>query len=141
MAPNAEMLDDLIQRYLELYRRHGHTHKGDDRRQFDKAQRELWALAQAICKLTHPKIQSELDAARRDAVAQINLHIEHASPIVVSPRPKQRPISWTEFQLTPELSVDPQTTGACVSIDVAKRLRFAHKNQISAVYDIVHRRS
>jgi hypothetical protein len=133
-------LEIILQRYLELHSRYGHTpRRHEERPQFDQAQRELWVLAQAICKLAFPKIQSELEAAQRDAIAQIRLHIEHATPVVVHPRRRQRPVIWSDFQLTPELSLDPTTTGACVTTDVAKRLHKAHKHQVSTVLSVVHK--
>ena len=131
--------DDLINRYLELQRKFAHCNRHTDRRQFDEAQRELWALAQAICQLTNPHIQQELDAARRDVMAQVNLHIENVGPVVVRPRAYKRPITWPEFQITPELSTDPTITGASVSADVAKRLRNAHKQQISLVFSVTRK--
>jgi hypothetical protein len=131
-------LDSILQRYFELHSRFGHSPRRGDRSQFREAQRELWALAQAICKITHPKIQAELEAAQRDAIAQIRLHVEHAGPAVVHPRRRQRPILWSDYELTPEFSLDPTTTGACVTKDVAKRLREAHKHQVSAVSSVIH---
>jgi len=136
-----EKADDLIARYSELQRRFGHApRRPEDRRHFDNAQRELWALAQAICQLTYPHIQHELDAARRDVMAQVNLHIENAGPVEVRPHKQKRPITWPEFQLTPELSIDPTITGACVTIEVAKRLQKAHKLQVQMVYAATRRR-
>lgn len=134
-------VEDLVATYHELFSQYGHApRRGGDDPRFIAAQRQLWLLAQAICQLTHPQIQAELDAARRDAIAQIRLHVENASPVVVSPRRRQRPITWADIQLTPELSVDPTTVGACVTVDVAKRLTRAHKEQVKAVLSIVHRR-
>jgi len=132
-------LDAILQQYLELSRQYGHCPRGTrDRTAYDYAQHELWALAQAICHLTHPTIQRELDAARRDVVAQVNLHIEHVGPVVVRPARRSRPASWAEFQLTPELATDLTITGATVTLDAAKRLREAHKRQVSHIYSVVH---
>jgi len=140
MAQCGRKLDDLISRYLELHRQYGHApRRREDRPHFEKAQRELWQLAQAICSLTHPALQAELDAARRDVMAQVCLHIINCGPVVVRPRNYLRPITWPEFQLTPELSQDVTITGATVTSDVAKRLRLAHKNQVSAIYAIIHK--
>lgn len=134
-------IDAILHRYRELSACYGHApRRAAERPAYDNAQRELWALAQAICQLTQPTIQAELDAARRDAIAQIRLHVERVSPVAVYPRPRQRPVPWTEFQLTPELSVDPSTTGACVTTDVARRLHRAHKLQVSIVINVVHSR-
>jgi hypothetical protein len=132
-------LDDLVSRYLDLYRQFGHAPRRGDRPTFNKAQRELWQLAQAICTLAHPKIQAELDAARRDVMAQVRLHIENIGPVVVRPKHHSRPVTWAEFQLTPELSMDMNITGASVTKDVARRLREAHRQQISAIYAIAHK--
>ena len=138
---NFEMgkLDDILYRYLELSAQYAHCpRRPHDRPLYDEAQRELWALAQAICQLTNPKIQIELDAARRDVMAQVRLHIENVGPVVVRPARKPRPMGWAEFQLTPELATDLTITGATVTLDVAKRLREAHKQQVSRVYTVVH---
>ena len=135
-----EPLDGFLLRYRELTARYAHAPRlRADRPLYENAQRELWQLAQAICHMSAPNLQRELDAARRDAVAQIRLHLENVGPIVIRPSPRDRPRSWAEFQLTPELSYDAATSGATITTDVARRLIRAHKAQVHHVYDVVRR--
>lgn len=133
----------LVERYNQLYKLYGHLHRRPspaERVRYEYAQRELWALAQAICGLTNPHLQAELDSARRDVVAQVNLHIEGVGPVEVRPRQILRARTWPDYPITPEFALDPTLTGACVTSDVATRLRKAHKEQVKYVYAIVHRR-
>lgn len=134
----------LVARYNQLYKLYGHLHRRPsptERARFEYAQRELWALAQAICGLTNPHLQAELDSARRDVIAQVNLHVEGVGMVEVRPASISRPRTWPDYPMTPEFSVDPTLTGASITNDVVARLKKAHKEQVKVVYAIVHGRS
>ena len=135
-------IDEYVRHFNDLSARFAHApRRGCDRPLYELAQRELWQLAQAICHMSAPKLQHELDLARRDVVAQIRLHIENVGPVVVRPAARDRPRSWAEYHITPEISYDPSTNGATITTDVARRLLRAHKAQVHHVFGVVNKRS
>jgi hypothetical protein len=60
---------------------------------------------------------------------QVRLHIKAATGArVVTERPR-RPLAWPDFQITPEIAVDPNITGNAVLTPVLKKLKLALRAQ------------
>ena len=107
---------------------------------FHTAQVEMFQLAQLICMMIRPDVQVELDSVRREIVEQIGMHIK--APIgarVVTKRIPDSHLLWSEFQLTPEIAVDPTITGNVVLLPLLKRLKALLRAQVGCVNTTVYR--
>jgi hypothetical protein len=100
----------------------------------------MFNLAQMICMLTKPDIQLELDAVRREIIEQIRLNIK--VPTGARVETKRIPaghLLWSEYQLTPELTVDPNITGNAVLFPLLTRLKALLRAQAGCVNTRVYR--
>jgi hypothetical protein len=126
-----------IARFRELRQRHGHLPRNrtaDMAHQFHAAQVEMFNLAQVICMLVDPAIQLELDATRREIMEQIELNIKVPTGArVETKRITSGHLIWSEFQLTPEIAVDPTITGNAVLFPFLRRLRALLRAQVGLV--------
>jgi hypothetical protein len=123
----------LCDRFHALSKQYGHAPRGrttpEVRRLYNHAQTELFQLAQAICKIANPEIQANLEVARSEIMEQVRVHVKVATGArVVSERPI-RAVAWYDFQITPEISFDPNITGNAVLRDELKRLKAALRAQ------------
>jgi len=79
-------------------------------------------------------VQSELDSARRELVAQLSKCVRTTvTGAVVVPRKQKRSLAWREVQLTPELSIDPDLSGLAVLKADLERLRVALRAQAAVL--------
>jgi len=137
-------LEEAIARFKELRGRHGHLSRQDRSeyavRCFHTAQVEMYQLAQVICMLLTPAIQIELDEVRREIMEQIDLKIKVPTGArVTTKRIPKSSLLWSEFQITPEISVDPTITGNMVLRPLLKRLKGLLRAQCSTVNARVYR--
>lgn len=136
-------LEIAIQRFKELKKQSYMPRRGrtpEMLRQFHSAQIEMFYIAQKICMLTRPDIQLTLDAVRRKIVEQIELSIK--APIgarVMTQRVNSSALTWSEYQLTPEISSDPTITGNVVLMPLLRQLKESLRAQVSHVITIVRR--
>ena len=137
-------LEQAVARFKELRGRHGHLSRQDRSahavRCFQAAQVELYQLAQVICMLLTPAIQIELDEVRREIMEQLDLRIK--TPVgarVVTKRIPKSNLLWSEFQITPEISVDPTITGNMVLRPLLQKLKGLLRAQCSTVNARVYR--
>jgi hypothetical protein len=100
------------------------------------SQIEMFYLAQAICSQHAPIIQENLNNARRKVIEEINLGPTDVGG-QVTPSRQTNFHRWSDFQITPEFSLDPFVTGKYISKGAITRLRQAHKEQVQAVINIV----
>lgn len=115
----------LVERFVVLQRTFAHIRPQDTadyRRAYRSAHEELWVIAQALCALADPGLQSHLDATRRLILAEIHKHIS-IGDTVIKPTTRSRPMRWYEHELTPELTYDPRLTGSLLSHALVKTLR------------------
>lgn len=138
MIQRQTLLEAAITRFRELRQHHGHLprrHKTDDMvRQFHAAQVEMFNLAQVICMLVAPATQLELDAIRREIMEQIELNIKVPTGArVVTRRIPTGHLLWSEYQLTPEITVDPSITGNAVLFPLLQRLKVLLRAQVGLV--------
>jgi len=132
------ILDMAIARFRELRGKHGHLPRNGRTpeviRHFHAAQVEMFNIAQLICFLVGPEVQLELDATRREIIEQIELNIKVPTGArVVTKRIPMGHLLWSEFQLTPEISVDPNITGNAVLFPLLKKLKGLLRAQCSLV--------
>jgi hypothetical protein len=83
-------------------------------------------------------VQSELDSARRELVAQ--LHSCVRTPVtgaLVVPCKRPRPLYWRDVQITPEITLDPDISGLAVLRPDLKRLKLALRMQGSVLCPII----
>lgn len=99
---------------------------------------EMFYLAQAICSRSHPELQQELDQLRRDVMDEVNNGPLEATGGIYPTQVRQSH-HWTDFQLTPELALDPALTGRFVSAGKIRRLNQILKLQIQTVLKEVGR--
>jgi hypothetical protein len=123
----------LCARFQELTKHFSHLPRNNRdatrRRLYVQAQEELFRLAQAICELADPAVQARLEEVREEAMAQVRLHVRVPTGArVVTERPR-RPLSWVDFQITPEITVDPHIAGSAVLSPILKRLKLALRAQ------------
>ncbi|MGH9426568.1 MAG: hypothetical protein ACRD2L_09755 [Terriglobia bacterium] len=134
----------LIQRFRELAistqaqgsRQHG-RHAARMKVGQVEAQIEMFLIAQAICALTQPKLQESLDKTRAAIVAEIvgYKHDLSSADAVVTPADHLKCLrwSWRDYQITPEVSHDPELAGRVVSYRLVTKLRHLHKAQVRVV--------
>lgn len=132
------LLEISIGRFRALRQHYGHLPR--QRRtlelieQYRMAQVEMFHLAQVICSLVDPTLQLELDTIRREIMQQIDLHIKVPTGArVVTKRTTPGQLTWSEYQITPEISVDPTITGNAVLFPLLRRLRVALRAQVGLV--------
>lgn len=122
---------DLSRAYAHSPGRHGSP---EARRLYYQAQLELWRLAQLIVGVTHPDIQLALDTVRRSISAQLSCALK--TPVTgASVRTSKiyRPLHWQDYQLTPELSIDPTIGGSAVLRQDLKKLKELLRSQSTAL--------
>jgi hypothetical protein len=143
MLEKQTSLQLAIARFKELRQTHGHLPRNrtvDMVHQFHAAQVEMFNLAQVICMLTEPGIQLELDATRREIIEQIELNIKVPTGArVVTKRIASGHLLWSEFQLTPEIAVDPTITGNAVLFPYLRKLKALLRAQCGLVNTMVLR--
>lgn len=144
MEKEEALLFQAITRFRELRGKHGHLSRQDRSeyaiRCFHVAQVELFNLAQMICMLVDPPIQLELDAVRREIMEQIELNIKVPTGArVETKRIYTSRLLWSEFQLTPEIAVDPTIAGNAVLFPLLKRLKVLLRAQCGRVNTAVYR--
>ena len=128
------MLAIAVERFTELSRHFAHPPgrhgTPEQRRHYTQAQLELWNLAQTICGMLNPQVQSELDSARRELVSQLSRCVR--TPVtgaLVIPCKRTRPLYWRDIQITPEITLDPDLSGLAVLRPDLKRLKLALRAQ------------
>jgi hypothetical protein len=128
-------------RNLSLQYRHvprgSHSRDADARRHYAQAQTELFQLAQAICKVAEPAVQSELEAARLDLVEQIRLHVKTPVGPCVLPHVRSKLLAWSDYQITPELTSDPSIAYNAVLKPALARLKAALRAQWAVLNRVV----
>jgi hypothetical protein len=136
MTKDLTLLEMAIARFRELHQQHGHLprssrHRTPDMlRQFHAAQCEMFHLAQVISMLVDPKTQLELDNVRREIMEQIELNIKVPTGARVETKQLGTgQLIWSEFQLTPEIAVDPTITGNAVLWPLLRRLKALLRTQ------------
>jgi len=100
----------------------------------------MYNIAQALCAAEAPEVQHELDAVRREIVDQVsrNRPVVEPSPGVFTPLPKKiKQCDWTDFQLTPEITISPLVAGHLVPRDLVNRLLKLHRMQVSVVTSLI----
>lgn len=115
----------IVDRFLILERTFRHIPPFADsgyRDAFRRAHEELWVLAQALCALADPGLQSALDQTRRAILQEIHDHLQtgHA---VLKQTTRPRIMRWYEHELTPEITHDPTIHGSIISRRSLKNLR------------------
>ena len=83
-------------------------------------------------------MQSELDSARRDLVAQLQKCIR--TPVTgaaMGTVKLRRPPTWQDAHLTPELSIDPTITGNAVVRRDVERLKAALRAQFATLRKLI----
>lgn len=94
----------------------------------------MFNIAQMICSLVDPGLQLDLDTCRREIIQQIELNIKVPTGArVVTRRITNSNLIWSEFQLTPEISVDPGITGNAVLFPFLRRLKALLRAQVGLV--------
>lgn len=135
-----------IARFRELRGKWGHLpvrgRTPEIKRLFNAAQVEMFYLAQVICDSLDPAIQHALDETRREIVEQIELGIKVPTGArVVTKRIANGNFIWSEFQITPELAVDPSITGNAVLHPLLKKLRALLRAQVATVNGAIYGRA
>jgi hypothetical protein len=138
MLSRETLLEVSISRFRALRQRYGHLPRQrrtpESIEQFRMAQVEMFHLAQVICGLVNPALQLELDTTRREIMQQIDLNIKVPTGArVVTKRTTPGQLTWYEYQITPEISVDPTITGNAVLFPLLRRLRVALRTQVGLV--------
>jgi hypothetical protein len=90
---------------------------------------EAWQIAQTLHGICYPEDQKRLDQARRDIMSYLarSENQWNDSHTIVPSRRRLR--SWTEVELTPELSWSTLLAGRTVPNALVKRLRTALGHQ------------
>lgn len=105
---------------------------------------EAWQIAQTLHGIRHREDQEKLDNARRDVVSYLSRSDNkwsrpgdnlHSHTIVMS---RKRLRSWTEVELTPELSWSMLLAGKTVPNKLVKALRVALAKQHSNLRLLLH---
>jgi hypothetical protein len=105
---------------------------------------EAWQIAQTLHGCRHPADQEHLDAIRRQIVRYLSTtenpwnkrYQDPHTHIVVPSTRKLR--SWTEIDLTPELSWSMQMAGRTIPNRLVKLLRVALGKQHNNIKAILH---
>ena len=105
---------------------------------YEQAQVEMFYLAQAICSQVDPALQQELDSVRREIVEQLNLHIKVPTGARIVTKKVRSSIAWSDYQLTPEMMVDPTITGNAILYPLLKKLKALLRTQVSTVTRQIH---
>ena len=102
------------------------------RNMFNIAHIELFYIAQAIGAIYASDEQQALDAARRQAMRE--MESSTSKDVLVKPtRRIVKAIRWTEYLLTPELDSSPTLSFKTLTKATATRLKRAHRAQVQAV--------
>lgn len=138
MLSRETLLEISIARFRGL--RQNYAHLPRQRRtperieQFRMAQVEMFNLAQVICTLIDPQLQLRLDTVRREIMQQIDLNIKVPTGArVETKRTTLSHLVWYEYQLTPEIAVDPTITGNAVLFPLLRRLKACLRAQVGLV--------
>jgi len=103
-------------------------------RHFEAAQVEMFNLAQLICEIAAPATQYRLEEVRREIIEQIHLAIKVPTGArVVTKRIPNDTLTWSEFQLTPEIAVDPSITNNAVLFPLLHELKHLLRTQCGLV--------
>jgi len=125
----------LIQRFRELHLAYGRAHNSH-KDGFREANIELFILAQAIGALYAPGVQQSLNETRRAIVKDLLTGPQRLTMIdaVMAPVGKRKVnYVWSDYQITPEISVDPELLGRVVSHKLTRKLLKTQRLQISLV--------
>lgn len=136
-------LEAALDRFKILRNSYGHLPRRgrtlEMLRCFDAAQVEMFQLAQLICALIAPQVQADLDNVRREIMELIELNIKaETGARVVTKKIASSHMVWYEFQLTPEIAVDPTITGNAVLGNLLPRLKAALRQQVTRVNTAVY---
>lgn len=129
-------MSDLIERFRSLHNEFGRT-LHIKRYGFRRAQIELFQLAQAIAQIHCPRIQQELTDVRTEIMEELTNGLDHISfsDAVMAPSTCTRHL-WSDYQITPEVSIDPRLTGRIVNRKLVVRLSALRRRQIAFVLKI-----
>lgn len=103
---------------------------------------QLFHYAQVLCTMHAPRIQAELDQVRKDIMEMlVEQMIERLqlSDAILAPAPivQRQRWTWLDYQITPEVSHDPNMTGLVCSRTLTLQLKSALAHQVKAVKQIV----
>ncbi len=133
------MLRDLTTEFRTLNTRYHRLHRHsplNEHLEFTRAQVELWQLAQAICALREPALQSHLDQTRRKIMEELR-KLKHGGAAVRVVKYARR-MRWYDFQLTPEISIDPGLTGRVTNQRNLNELRRLLCKQRMLISEVTH---
>jgi hypothetical protein len=124
---------EAIEHFVLLERLHRHPLRGRDANNaaFREAQELLYYLAQRICADHAPKVQGDLDRARREVVSALEEIC--GGNTYFKPARLRRPIRWCEYMLTPELEGNLALSGMRIPAKLARALQTAHRAQLRCV--------
>lgn len=131
---DSKLLDSAIRSFQAIHRQFTHPPRGrttpQARAHFAQAQRELFHLAQVICALANPTVQTELDTIRRRVMEVIS----EAPDIGAALTPRfVRVALWYDFEITPGVAFDLRLIGHKTPISLARALHRQHLEQITIV--------
>ena len=135
---------DIIDRFCSLRDAYGHALHGrqkqqNNRNMYVRAQHEMFTLAQIICAIFHPDVQSRLDTLRQTAMRQITDRLGALTQdgAIMLPK-KPREVRWSDIQISFEVSADPNITGRMVDHNTTKELIKLHRKQVQLVLDVTN---
>lgn len=138
-------MSDLIETFRNLHFQFGSA-RDWDKPYFRQANIDMFHLAQAICTLYHPLIQVELDKQRKLIVEEFAAQTLKgkwlAGASIMAPQGMGQPISrkqmiWSDFQITPEISCDPNLTGRVINRALTYKLNKLLRKQTTTVRRLV----
>jgi len=104
---------------------------------------EQWNCAQALCALSAPRIQADLDACRRDIIqaleapgSQAPAPFGAAEPITIF-KARAAKLDWSTIQMTPEFDLRLHRLGRVVPARRARALRALLRQQAQVVRTLV----
>jgi len=105
-----------------------------------REQIEMWQLAQALCASHQPALQASLDDVRREIMSHVS-----RNEIVIEDRPGEftslakhkMHCLWTDFQITPEVTIDSRLRGHLIPGVLVTRLLDLHRQQIRLVASLI----
>lgn len=128
---------ELIERFHSLHIQYGRTcHTKKDK--FVEANHELFNLAQAIGHMYFPSVQSKLNECRREIMRCLSGRLDKLdlTDAVMAPANLHRKMTWSDFQITPEVASDPSLTFRVVPASKVKELNRLLKQQVSMIMKV-----
>ena len=129
---------DRVERFRYLSSHYSHGRK-ESLPEWIAAQREMFELAQTLCFMFDPDLQTRLQSARRTVVRYLQQHRppEFYSDVTMTVN-RQHYLRWQDFQITPEISFDFSLKGVGIPKSIADQLIKVHRLQVRTVMSIIN---